>query len=512
MEAPRKKQKHFHINKIALLVGLGVLLAALAVLYLVFSNKPPASIPLPALKEDYLLHATTSKNIASITIENSISPPYTIHQKEEGVYELAGYEGLPLDSLTLEEMFYFAANVTAEEKIDSSEGLSAQKKEAFGLDKPSVTVTVTDNQQASWVFSFGNQIPYENLYYFTYQADPAVYAVELGFYDLYNVSPGYLVSIQQPSIHHQRISGVSIENFLLNKSLLLSASQGLAEEDRLFSWTLGSPYDYPGDPEKVSALLESLESLYLGSYIGEATKANLALYGFSPPSARLIIQLEEATIGQVGSQGVFSQQTFPKETLTFDIGQKEDTFVHHVLYNGHIYLVSSLNTTILQAFSPTDYLLKRPALLPLETLTSLKGENLAQNEEAPLVFDILHQQNNQENSQINEEGEASLPAQLSITLNGTIPISSVDFSAAYTTLTQISAAGFLPQGFTPKAPTYRITMDTLSGISRIIELSPYDALHDALTINGTTLFTIRKGELEKTLEALTINQQSEKLP
>ena len=67
------------------------------------------------------------------------------------------------------------------------------------------------------------------------------------------------------------------------------------------------------------------------------------------------------------------------------------------------------------------------------------------------------------------------------------------FSAAWERLLTVTVSGRLPEGWQPKETHTRYIFRTVSGGRHTMELSDYDGMHDAVTMDGHTLFYLIKG-------------------
>ena len=70
------------------------------------------------------------------------------------------------------------------------------------------------------------------------------------------------------------------------------------------------------------------------------------------------------------------------------------------------------------------------------------------------------------------------------------------FSAAWEQLRAVRVTGWLPDGFTVTEPVHTtLTFTTVTGKTHTLALAPYDALHDAVIVDGTALFYLISGGL-----------------
>ena len=75
-------------------------------------------------------------------------------------------------------------------------------------------------------------------------------------------------------------------------------------------------------------------------------------------------------------------------------------------------------------------------------------------------------------------------------------VSYSEFSAAWEQLRAVRVTGWLPDGFTVTEPVHTtLTFTTVTGKTHTLALAPYDALHDAVIVDGTALFYLISGGL-----------------
>ena len=66
------------------------------------------------------------------------------------------------------------------------------------------------------------------------------------------------------------------------------------------------------------------------------------------------------------------------------------------------------------------------------------------------------------------------------------------FEAFYERWLTVDVSGQLPEGWEKKETQTTYVFQTLSGRTQTVELSPFDAMHDAVTVDGQTLFYLIK--------------------
>ena len=66
-------------------------------------------------------------------------------------------------------------------------------------------------------------------------------------------------------------------------------------------------------------------------------------------------------------------------------------------------------------------------------------------------------------------------------------------SANWDRLLTVTVSGRLPKDYEPQAVHTRYTFHTVSGKTHVLELRDFDAMQDAVTLDGHTLFYLIKG-------------------
>ena len=171
--------------------------------------------------------------------------------------------------------------------------------------------------------------------------------------------------------------------------------------------------------------------------------------------------------------------------MTITIGSSKSDMVDYVLFDGEVY---TLNHFTLSAFTETEPLstaARYPVATPLNSLESVLTEK--EGEEA-VLYSLVRPESGAEAEDAGEEdGEPAIRC----LRNGTeIPYSA--FSAAYERILTVTVSGRLPDGWQVKPAHTKYTFRTVSGGTHTVELSDYDGMHDAVTMDGHTLFYLIK--------------------
>ena len=123
-------------------------------------------------------------------------------------------------------------------------------------------------------------------------------------------------------------------------------------------------------------------------------------------------------------------------------------------------------------------------------LTSLRSIVVEKQGEEAILYSIY--QKEAEKTEETEDTEKAEDPGYGCLRNGE-EISYDMFSAAWDRLLTVTVSGKLPNGYVPGEPHTRYTIHSVSGAVHTVELSELDAMHDAVTLDGYTLFYLIKG-------------------
>ena len=355
----------------------------------------------------------------------------------------------------------------------------------FGLDTPQVSVDVTYTTGERAVFFLGDKTLEDNYNYLELKGDPGLYLASADMVELFSTEVSALRAIEQPVIHQGRIDRITLKNGSGATTAEWVLDGDILAEDAMYFWRMTTPFAYPCDVTAMQDLTANLSKLYLGSDVAEATQENLAQYGLLNPQRILEIHQAAAQVADVDDSGAYAVSDYPESTFTLKVGSAQRDYVYYCQAGDRIYLVSSLSMPIIGEFAPEGTLNLQPFNLPLETLASLTVKMGASSTE----YTLEHVEQ--------ASGEDEATQKISVRENGE-EVSYDDFSARITSLQAVTVSGRLPQSFaSDAAPSYSMVLTFLDGRTRTVEAVPYDALHDALRVDGVFLHYLIKGELEE---------------
>lgn len=383
-----------------------------------------------------------------------------------------------------------AARVISFEDVLSDDPAEYQHRLAeFGLDTPRVVAEITYADGASWVLRIGDLIHLEeaNAYYMTIDGDNRLLALDKGTAESLMVEKALLHPVTQPTLHKARFDRITFArgNGEILAEWTLQGEIGGNAQDR---WMLTVPAQYPADGEAVSNLQDNLANIRLGAYVGEATPDNLTAYGFDQPRFVLTIHQAAGSIGTTGMDGVFGVTDWPEDTFTLTVGNARNDAVDYVRVGDKIYISSHYSLDVFMSMDAISTLSRYTVPVALGNLKQLTITDTA----GERVYAITRTEQVTENNELATDLDGHILYDTTCQLNGA-DLAYAVFESAYNDLLRVSVSGSLPEGWTPaQAPHTTFRFEAFTGESYTLELVSFDAMHDAVLLDGNALFYLIK--------------------
>jgi len=462
--------------------------------------------------------ARAPEELASITVRRRGEEPWTLIRSESGSLRLA--EGNSAVDEQLGDMLADAlANLTYEDVFTEDRNDYADHLSDFGLAEPLVTATGVFQDGARVTVSIGNSADPEgdSVSYMTVEGDDRLFAVGAGTVRDLNVELMLLHPVTQPVIHSALLDRITLsgpDGLVVKEWKLLGR---VTDQDAAENWAVSVPFVYPADWEIMKNLRESAADLRMGVWISDATDEALRLYGLDTPRATLVFHLAAGSTGTVSDLGVYDVQEWEERTVTLVLGDQKGETLDYVRFGDAVY---SVNHLFLSVFTDTDPMMtvaRYPVQTPFNSLESMTvSRPEGKDEYALLRFDsdapAWSSGVTYGNAAYQEEGttgsgtgtgesadsstadtDGSSGTSQNRCLKNGEEIAWSAFEAAYERLLTVTVSGKLPDGFVPSSPHTVYTFRSVSGGVHTVELSDYDAFHDAVTMDGHTLFYLIKG-------------------
>ena len=436
----------------------------------------PAEIPREEKHWGMLVDRTVGE-LRSVTVQRRGDEAWTLVRTEDGeLMPEAGAEWTvetQQGSLLQEAM----TQLRYEEILTEDPAVYRDNPGDFGLENPLVTVTGRYTDGTETTVQIGNDTGLEEgWYYMTVAGDDRLYAVSAGTVQDLDLEYALLHPVPRPEIY-----GALLDRITLMKGEEPAAEWALQGEitdrDAGSSWAVTQPFRAPADEETIQKMKKSAENLRLGTYTAPATEENLEKYGLKQPGKTLVFHMAAGSTGTVSEAGVYDVTDHGESTVTLAIGNARDEMADYVRFGEEIFTVSRFTLSAFTDADPMATAARYPVLTPLASLESLTVEEGGRTLEYRLGS----------GEETGEEADAGI-----CLLNGE-HISREAFDAAYERLLTVTFSGVLPEDAEWKEPYKKYTFRTLSGGTHTIELRGWDGIHDAVTVDGATLFYLIRG-------------------
>ena len=501
--APQKavKKKRMSANT-RLLIIVTAIVAVLAILLAVLlpllsegtggsSSSDTVSVP----EEVYPLYdrskdKTEQEIVQSVAIKNN-DDEYTIrYNKTDKLYQLVGYTDILLAESSVEKLVSSATTLNGYDKVKAVEKLSD-----FGLEKPSITVTITYHDNTTATLLIGNETPDKNGYYARMQDSDEVAMINADTVYYFQLKKGQYVErnlIAAPSVKKDDANGTVVLKELTlkggpgNETLSLrQAATSDGEEYSYSTFIITKPYKRMVS-EPISSSISGFTYLIASEgVVLHPTVSDKAKYGFNDPYAVLDVTLavqtteEENESDADGSDLEFIYYNAATSKIT--VGSKDDNGNYYVMVDGHnaIYLVSapSLSTVVERTYVNTI-----SELLFLKSITDLKQVSISTDGKT-YGFTLTH-----------DESKEDSDKQMTVVCDGKT-LDTQDFRTLYSRMMGISRYGETdkkPSG----QPLHKITLTENDG-STFLTLEVFEHSSSLATVRTDEgeLFTVKVSDI-----------------
>ncbi len=400
-----------------------------------------------------------------------------VRDEASGKLRLEGETAWTVDEALGDLMLDAAAHLSYGEVLTDDPAVYRDRLEEFGLDPAQAEVECAFADGTVLSFRIGDEEEgEENRHYLTVEGDRRLMTVSSGTLRDLAVEKELLHPVEQPGIIKAltdritlRESGEPVKEWRLRGNP--------AAPDAGTNWLVTAPFEYPADEETVGRLLECSEELRLGTYVGDAEPELLAACGIGEAARELEIHMAAGSTGTVTENGVYDVREWPERTVTLRLGPDGSDMTIYAAYENAVYTVSRFTVSPLLDVQPEATAARYPVLTPFDSLSGLTVEGEGRTD----VYSI-------------ERGEpGAAEADPVRCLKNGEDISAEAFEAAYQRLLVVTFTGMLPEDAAWGKPEKKYTFRTVNGETHTVALSPCDALHDAVTVDGYTRFYLIRG-------------------
>lgn len=487
LQVERKKERR--ISKWILLVLLGIIAVAGCIFgfFMLRTEKPKAE------RQDTrgYLSEREPEEITQIRITVRGRQPWIAKRNSSGDLvmiqeEDASHEAHEwvLDPALGERIEDALAHLGYEAVLTENEEDYRNRLDEFGLENPTLTAETEYLDGAKTVLRIGDNtgIEGEDCRFMLIEGDPRLFVVAGNLVEDLIVEQELLHPVDQPEIQIARIDRITIRDEAGNITAEWKLKGMITDADAAENWLVTVPVNYPADQDQIVNLKKSAGNIRLGLYVSEGSKAALSQYGLDQPRAEIEIHLAEGSTGQIIEGGVYQVTDRKEETFCFLIGNVRNEMTDYCLYNGTVYTMNHFTMASLTEIDPRDTLARYPVTVATDNLSSL--EIVRENGETDR-YDLTYI------SEPEIENEGAMRTAVLCKKNGE-DMEYAAFEAAYERMRVVDVSGTLPAGWQKKETRTVYTMKTRSGDIHRVELSDFDAMHDAVTVDGWTMFYLIK--------------------
>lgn len=472
----------------ALLILAAVLVLLLSAAAWLLAQRPAQVKQVSKGYEAALIKEASSEDVAEVSTVLRLGEGWTLRQ-ERGLVTLAEDADFTVDEAWAGYIFDAAAVIESPAVLTEEESEYAAHLADFGLDTPRAQVRIRYADGEEITLRIGDAVSAEagSWLYMTVEGSPALYAMDKGTADLFTTDRSLLREIVQPTLHAQRFDRIALTTPESTVEWALSGAIG--NSDALERWSLIRPQVYPADAGAMESLGKHIESLRLGAWVAAATEEKLAAYGLDQPRLTLTVHQAAGDMGTTNAIGEYEITAWPESTFTLAVGGAKSEDVDYVLFDGQIYIASHYALNTLMTIDWRETLTRFPVLTALGNLRRLTIE---ENGVLTAEYIVTRSEQVAQNNELVTDYDGSVVYDTSVTRNG----ESCDwaaFESAYSRLVTVLVSGVLPDTWQPCEPHTVYTFEDVDGTVHTVALAAFDALHDAVVVDGQGMFYLIKG-------------------
>lgn len=476
-----KRKKHRSRPKMrwVLLGVLALVLVCCGIALGRLDEKTPVTLP-EREDESGQLMVHTAEEVARVEVTLPGGDTWALLQAD-GELSMEDDPAFTVDEDAAARVLEAASIVSYERILTEDEADYLDRLDEFGLDSPCV-VRITYQSGENCTLRIGDRSQGDEVYYYmTVDGDARLFAADAGTVEELMTERYLLHALTQPTIHASRMDEITL---MTSSGEIRWALDGAIDDpDAIDRWRLETPVRYPVDGEQMEAVKNQLEKLRLGAYLMPATAENLAACGLDTPRLTLTLHMAAGRTGTVGESGIYDVTDWPESEVTLEVGGEYASYIDYVRYEDGIYLMSDLTLSPILSLTYGDTLNRYPVLTTLSNLNVLT----ITDEEGVRTYEVSRT--------VQTDADGSEVTVSTVWLNGE-EISWDAFSNAYGALLLVTVSGTLPEGWSADAPPHTVyEFSTQTGADHTIALTSFDAMHDAVLVDGSAVFYLIKDAL-----------------
>ena len=481
-KVPRKKAKRPLKKKTVFLLCLAA--AALCAAGVFFLRPESEQPPLPESRETVYLLSRPAEEISSIAISPADSVGYPLVRSGED-FRLLGREEMELRSGTVDQIVSAATELTAEstlmdvirERVNLSD---------FGLNPPRTRVVIgyTDGSRAELII--GDEAPEETPQrYCMISGDQRLHTVLSEECRIFFREMDTLRAFDQPKMDASLLDRIDI-----------AGNMDLALRYTPLGWLMEAPYAYPVAQTRSDRLLQQIDAMAFDYCLGDADELSLADYGLDQPARTITLTQAASVITGETAEGEQVRLDVPEKKYTLLLGNETGKSGVYLLWEGRVFVASNFLLGFWKEMEAESLLLRNPVNYLIHQLTSVSfsSRDVSRTYEVRMVEGVT------ENNEIATDEYGQILYDCAVRRAGeTEDMDAQSFLTWYTALAGLTPSGRVSGDYSPSGTAEAIIRLNSEAQAREIALYPYDALHDAIAVDGVCLFYTDKAWLDTVL-------------
>lgn len=486
-KVPRKKMRRPLKGRTVLLILLCC--AALAGVGLYLLRSQPVSLPPIENRETVLLFSRPQEDIVAVAIAPRDGTAYPLIRQGSS-FALMGREDEKLRSDILDDLLISLTELPVEntvlENLTEAQGL---RPADFGLDPVLARVTVTYADGEKKELRVGNLTPDEET--------PQRYCMVSGSDALYTILEADSVPLLRDMDSLRDFAQPSLDGSLLDR-IEVTGQVEWALHYTPSGWQMDAPFSYPLSTLRTDALLKKIESMGFAACLGKAEKLNLSDYGLDAPALTVTLTQAATVITGETAEGQQVSVPVPETVYTLLIGHETGKSGVYVQWQDQVFTASNFLLGFWKELEPLDYLLQTPVNLLVNDLNEVRFTRNGHT----YAYQVRMVEQVTENNQIAVDEYGRVLYDCAVNRAGeTQDMDAEAFLSWYTRLASLAGDGRLPDGWVPSGESRAEIILVNDHLTRTVTLWPYDALHDAIAVDGVALYYIRNTWLDEIGEA-----------
>ena len=486
-KVPHKKTRRPLKGRTVLLILLCCAALAGGGLYILRSQ--PIALPPIADSETVLLLSRPQEDIAAVAVAPRDGMAYPL-VRQGGSFVLLGQEDTALRSDILDDLLLTLTELPAETTVlpsfSETQGLLLS---AFGLDPALARVIITYTDGEKKELRVGNLSPNEET--------PQRYCMVSGSDALYTILEADSAPLLRDMASLRDFAQPSLDGSLLDRIEITGQIEWTLHYTPS-GWQMDAPFSYPLSALRTDALLNKIESMGFASCLGEADQMNLKDYGLDDPV--LTVTLTQAATVIIGETTAGEQVSVPVPEMvyTLRVGGETGKSGVYVQWQDQVFTASNFLFGFWKELQPLDYVLQTPVNLLVNDLNEVRFTRGG----ATRAYQVRMVEQITENNQIAVDEYGRVLYDCAVKREGENQDMDAEvFLAWYTRLASLAGDGKLPDGWAASGESRAEITLVNDHLTRVITLWPYDALHDAIAVDGVALSYIRNTWLDEIGEA-----------